>query len=60
MTNLQAMEEQENAKISQTPSACKVCLYTHIQTCPCFAWCLGIGVPLVLANRGASFFIKKQ
>ena len=59
MTDLQAMEEQGNAKFHKIPSACKVCLYICVQMCPCFAWYLGIGVPLVLANRGASFFVQK-
>lgn len=58
MTNLQAMETQENANFHKIPSACKVCLYVHIYTdVPLFAWYLGIGVPLVFTNRGASFFI---
>ena len=59
MTDLQVMDEQENAKFQKIPSTCKVCLYTYVQMCPCSAWYLGIGVPLVLANRGASFFVQK-
>ena len=30
MTNLQAMDEQENANFHKIPSACKVCLCIHI------------------------------
>ena len=59
MTNLQAMEIQENAKTSKSPSACKV----RLRICGCtlvLCGLLGIGVPLVFTNRGTSFFIPEN
>ena len=59
MTNLQAMETQENAKFHKIPSACKVCLYIHIQMCPCLRgiWALAC---LLCSQTGVRLFLYKK
>ena len=59
MTNLQAMETQENAKFHKIPSACKVCLYIHIQMCPCLRgiWALAC---LLCSQTGVRLFLCKK
>jgi len=46
---------KKTPKIQESSRLQGVSVYT--QTYPCFAWIPGIGVPLVLVNKGMSFFI---